>query len=476
MTLPRKRAKNLRGERATRSFSSRENHMFHMPSTGSFIAHRIKRPFIRFMEIEASSALVLLGMTLTALIWANSPIGHTYGLIWNTPIAFSVGEEFHLSLTLGQWVNDGLMAIFFFVVGMEIKRELVLGQLSSRQKAMLPVAGALGGMVVPAGIYLAFHLGQPTESGWGVPMATDIAFAVAALSLLGSRVPPGLRVFLLALAIADDLGAVAVIALFYTAELHLGSLGWAAVGCIVCFGLNKAGFRSFALYVLVGAFIWFETHHSGIHATVAGVLLGFLTPTASDGDDDKETLADVSRKAAEDLRHSLRRRDDPDPGGHHRNEAIRTLEVVGRLSLSPLDFLMHRLERWVAFGIMPVFALANAGVVFEAGMLDNAESTNVAIAVFLGLVVGKPLGISVFSYLAVRLGFASLPAGVNWSSLFATGMLAGIGFTVALFITVLAFNEPAHIAGSKIGILVGSLAATVIGLSILRRALPAKGY
>jgi NhaA family Na+:H+ antiporter len=427
------------------------------------------------MEIEASSALVLLGMTFAALIWANSPVGSSYSLFWNTSVSFAVGEEFRLSLTLTEWVNDGLMAIFFFVVGMEIKRELVLGQLSSRQKAMLPIAGALGGMIVPAGIYLIFHQGQPTESGWGVPMATDIAFALAALSLLGSRVPSGLRVFLLALAIADDLGAVTVIALFYTAELHLASLGWALSGCALCFALNKAGFRSFALYALVGAFIWLETHHSGIHATVAGVLLGFLTPTASDSDDDKETLADISRKAAEDLRNFLTRRDDPDPGGHHRNRAIRTLEVVGRRSLSPLDFLMHRLERWVAFGIMPVFALANAGVIFEADVLDNSESMNVAIAVFLGLVVGKPLGITIFSYLAVRLGFARLPEGVNWSTLCATGMLAGIGFTVALFITVLAFNEPAHIAGSKIGILAGSVVATVVGLTLLGRTLPDRG-
>ncbi|NIP97417.1 MAG: Na+/H+ antiporter NhaA, partial [Akkermansiaceae bacterium] len=207
-----------------------------------------------------------------------------------------------------------------------IKRELVLGELSTAQRAMFPVAGALGGMIVPAGIYLAFHAGEATAQGWGVPMATDIAFAVAALSLLGKRVPPGLRIFLLALAIADDLGAVAVIAIFYTAELHLDSLALAGMGCLACLLLNKAGFRSFTLYFIVGIFVWYETHHSGVHATVAGVLLGFLTPTASDEDHDKESLADVARSAVEDLRNFILGRLDDDLGGHHRHQVIRQLE------------------------------------------------------------------------------------------------------------------------------------------------------
>lgn len=436
------------------------------------LAYRLARPFVRFMDLEISSALMLLGMTALALVWANSPSGDTYTAFWNTPVAFSVGEHFELSLSLALWVNDGLMAIFFFVVGMEIKRELVLGQLSSRQRAMLPVAGALGGMIVPAGIYLWMHAGQSTASGWGVPMATDIAFAVAALSLLGKRVPSGLRVFLLALAIADDLGAVAVIAIFYTAELHLAALGWAGIGCLLCLILNKAGFRSFFLYAVIGAFVWFETHHSGVHATVAGVLLGFLTPTGKDDHGDQETLANVARQSVEDLRNFILGKEESDLGGHHRHHAIRRLEGVGRRSLSPLDFLVNRLESWVAFFIMPIFALANAGVVFEPSTLQNPEAVRVATAVFLGLLIGKPVGITAISYLAVRSGVARLPDGVNWTSVFATGILAGIGFTVALFITLLAFRDPVFVAGSKVGILSASLVATIVGLAVLSRALP----
>ncbi len=454
--------------------------MSHSPGpslpSNNLLADRLARPFVRFMELEISSALLLLAMTVLALVWANSPWGETYEHFWHIPFGISLGSLFSLELSLGHWVNDGLMAVFFFVVGMEIKRELVLGELSSLRRATLPVAGALGGMIIPAGIYYSMHAGLETVRGWGVPMATDIAFAVAALSLLGKRVPSGLRIFLLALAIADDLGAVAVIAVFYTAELHLDALAWAGVGCAACLALNLMGVRSLAVYAIVGLFIWYETHHSGVHATVAGVMLGFLTPTRADFDNRRETLVDVARHALEELHEALvgRGQDGPlhDPGGHQRHLVARKLEVVGRNALSPLDFLVNRLERWVAFFIMPVFALANAGVVFEASTLGDPVARNVAIGVGLGLVVGKPIGITLLSWIAVKLNIAAMPSGVNWASLFGTGMLAGIGFTVALFITVLAFQEPAHVAGSKSGILLGSLIATVVGLTVLSKALP----
>jgi NhaA family Na+:H+ antiporter len=446
------------------------------PLQNDLLANRLAQPFVRFMELEISSALLLLAMTALALVWANSPWGATYDQFWHIPLGLRLGDFFSLELSLGHWVNDGLMAIFFFVVGMEIKRELVLGELSSLRRATLPVAGAIGGMVVPAGIYFAMHAGQETVRGWGVPMATDIAFAVAALSLLGKRVPSGLRVFLLALAIADDLGAVAVIAVFYTAELHLDALALAGVGCAVCLALNLIGVRSLAVYGVVGAFIWFQTHHSGVHATVAGVMLGFLTPTRADFDQHRETLVDAARHALEELHHTLVGRGDEeppaDPSGHHRHQLVRKLEVVGRHALSPLDFLVNRLERWVAFFIMPVFALANAGVVLEASTLGDPVARKVGLGVALGLVVGKPIGVTLVSWLAVKGGIAVLPRGVTWGSILGAGTLAGIGFTVALFITALAFLEPNHVAGSKAGILLGSLVATVLGLGLLSRVLP----
>jgi len=444
------------------------------------LADRIARPFVRFMELEVSSALLLVAMAALALLWANSPWSASYFALWHdTHAAVSLGG-FHLELSLGEWVNDGLMTIFFFLVGMEIKRELVEGELSSRARAMLPILGALGGMVVPACIYASMHLGQATIRGWGIPMATDIAFAVGALSLLGKRVPASMRVSLLALAIADDLGAVAVIAVFYTAEIHLASLALAGGGLLACFALNLAGVRSYLIYIVLGAFVWHEMHESGVHATVAGVMLGFLTPTAlaaRDGD----SLVDRGRHSLERLRELVTGHHDPasglnDHGGHQRAALMRQLQNVGREALSPVDFLTNALERWVAFVIMPLFALSNAGVALDARTLSNPEAQSVAIAVGLGLVVGKPIGISLFCWLAVRTRIAALPAGVNWTAIFGVGLLAGIGFTVALFVTDLAFlsvGEDIAGSGAKIGILGGSLLATVLGLACLSRALPA---
>jgi NhaA family Na+:H+ antiporter len=444
------------------------------PNASPRLAQRLAQPFLRFMELETSSALLLLAMTLLALVWANSPFYESYEEVWHhTELGLSLGGA-SLSLSLGHWVNDGLMAIFFFLVGMEIKRELVVGQLSTRAKAMLPVMGALGGMVAPALIYTAFHAGGPASHGWGIPMATDIAFAVAAMSVLGKRVPAGLKVFLLALAIADDLGAVLVIAIFYASDLHLLSLGFAALGLALVYGLNLAGVRTYAVYWAVGALVWFFTHDSGVHATVAGVALGFLTPLAVPADHEP-SLVERGRQSLERLGDVLHLSHEEDQGGHHRHQIYRELEGVGRLSLSPLDYLTNQLERLVLFVIMPVFALANAGVHLEASTLSEPMAERVAYAVALGLVIGKPIGITVFSYVSVRIGLAALPSGVNWTGLIATGFLAGIGFTVALFVAALAFEEPVFTAGSKVGILAGSTLATFLGLFLLSRAFPREG-
>jgi NhaA family Na+:H+ antiporter len=439
----------------------------------SSLADRLAEPFVRFARIESSSALVLLLASGAALVAANSRFGPAWQAFWQTPLAFRFGDAFELSLPLVAWVNDGLMGIFFFLIGLEIKRELLAGELSSLRRAMLPVAGALGGMLVPAGIYAAFHLGQPTIRGFGIPMATDIAFAVGALALLGARVAPGLRVFLLALAIADDLGAVTLIALFYTEEIHLGALGLAGAGLAACWALNRAGVRSLLVYLAVGAFVWFETHHSGVHATMAGVALGFATPFGRDAAAAEPLLARAG-DALERLRAALRGQGmgGADPHGHARHRAVRELRRVGREALSPLDYLTNELERWVAFVVMPLFALANAGVAIDTGTLGDPAVRGVAAAVAVGLLVGKPLGIFAASWLAVQSGIASLPAGVSWPAIFATGLLAGIGFTVSLFVTALAFDAPALVAGGKLGTLGGSLLAAVLGLALLSRVLP----
>jgi len=437
--------------------------------TPEYLAQRIARPFVQFMEIEISSALVLLAMTVLALVWANSPWAHGYEHLLHEKIAVSFGGH-ALSLSVHHWINDGLMAIFFFLVGMEIKREMVMGDLSTRARAMLPVMAALGGMLFPAGIYTLFHYGGPASHGWGIPMATDIAFAVAAMSVLGSRVPSPLKVFLLALAIADDLGAVLVIAVFYTESIHLGALAAAGGALLVVLAMNYTGVRAFLPYWIVGAFAWFFTHESGVHATIAGVALGLMTPAWPDPRR-QSSLVNRSRDALEQLREWVSRHHE-DHGGHQRHHAVVELQNATRDSMSPLDYLAHRLERPVLFVIMPLFALANAGVALDASTLDDPLAMRVAIAVALGLLIGKPIGITLFAWVSVRIGLADMPRGVNLLAIFATGMLAGIGFTVALFVSALAFREPVVTAGSKIGILVGSTVACIIGLAALSRALP----
>lgn len=393
--------------------------------TQATLSDRLARPLQRFLAVEAASTILLLLATLLALAWANSPWRGSYAALWHTTLAVRLGG-FELALSLEHWVNDGLMALFFFLVGMEIKHELVHGELSSRARAMLPVFGALGGMLAPAAIYASFHPSGPAAPGWGVPMATDIAFAVAALTVFGARVPPGLKVFLLALAIVDDLGAVAVIALFYSHGLSLPALGAATAGLALVLGMQRAGVRAALPYALVGAAVWLATLESGIHATVAGVLLGFLTPASP-----------------------------WQPGAP-----------------SPLEKLTEALHPWVAFVVMPVFALANAGVVLEAGSFADPLASRVALAVGLGLLVGKPLGITLLSWLAVRSGVAALPGGVAWLGVLGAGCLGGIGFTMALFITALAFQDPALAAASKLGVMLASVLASAAGLLVLARALP----
>ena len=429
------------------------------------LADRLARPLRRFLAIEAASSALLLAATLAALAVANSPWREGWAHFWHQRIAIEIGG-FELALSLGHWVNDALMAIFFFVVGLEIKRELTVGELASRERAMLPVFGALGGMVAPALIYLMLQPGGAAAAGWGIPMATDIAFAVAALAILGPRVSPGLKIFLLALAIVDDLGAVTVIAVFYTDEIRLPALLAALLGLGLVYAMRRAGVRAYSPYFVLGAAVWLATLGSGVHATVAGVMLGLLTPVHALGE--RETL--MTR-----LRENVEEAFDRIGGNGHEQRPEPVLQRVRDLSLeaqSPVEYLTHRLHPWVAFVVMPVFALANAGVPLDATTLGDPAGLRVALAVALGLLIGKPLGIALFALVAVRLGLAALPAGVGAGALFGAGLLGGIGFTMALFITALAFGEGLLASAAKVGVLLASVIACLAGLALLSRVLP----
>jgi NhaA family Na+:H+ antiporter len=414
------------------------------------------RPFVRFLAIESASGVVLLICTVIALILANSSAADAVDHFWHTHVGVYFGD-WKFDLSFAHWINDALMAIFFFVVGLEIKRELVDGELREWRKAALPVMAAAGGMIVPAAIYLALQYGRPGEGGWGIPMATDIAFVVGFLALLGKRVPLGLKILLLALAIVDDIGAVLVIAVFYTSDIVWSALGFAAGGFVITTILNRIGVRTVPIYVVVGAGIWLAFLVSGVHPTVAGVMLGLLTPASAWVGEAR--LTDVIRHARDRMENPREWHDAPD-----RVFVLDQLRVAARESSSPLERLETGLHPWVAFGIMPVFALANAGVRIDPAVATDA----VAMAVAAGLVLGKPIGIVAFSWIAVRLGIAELPTGVNWKAMIGAGCLAGIGFTMSLFIAGLAFEEePTLLAAAKIGTLGGSVISAVLGFTLL---------
>ena len=417
------------------------------------------RPFVRFLEIESASGVVLLLCTAAALVLANSPWAGAFAAFWKTHLRVGVGP-WELDESLLHWVNDGLMTIFFFVVGLEIKREIVAGELRDPKKAALPVMAALGGMVAPATIYALLQGGGPAAAGWGIPMATDIAFVVGFLALLGPRVPLGLKILLLSLAIADDIGAVLVIAVFYSTDISFAALGLAAVGFGVTSLFNRAGVRRVPVYVVIGAGIWLAFLKSGVHPTVAGVLLGLLTPASAWVGD--RTLVSLLGDALNRLRGE---RDGEVE--HVRRPVLSHLETAAREAVSPLERLETALHPWVAFAIMPVFALANAGVAVEPAALGHP----VALAVAAGLLLGKPLGIVLFSALAVRAGIARLPTGVTWSVMLGAGCLAGIGFTMSLFVAGLALEGDLLDAG-KIGTLTGSAASAILGLLLLVVFLP----
>lgn len=413
------------------------------------------RPALRFLHIEAAGGFVLLACTLISLLLANSPWSEQFAALWQIRVGFNFGT-FSLNKPLLLWINDGLMTVFFFVIGLEIKREIVFGELRDPRKAALPAAAALGGMLVPALIYFLLQRGTPGIRGWGIPMATDIAFVVGFLALLGPRVPLGLKILLLTLAIVDDIGAILVIAVAYTSKTSLALLLIGSASFVFIYIVRKLGVRMVPIYVIMGAAIWYAFLKSGVHPTVAGVVLGLLTPA------DPWFIGPSLARVAESVVHQLRADGDESNNMQHHAEAVQLLTFTARESLSPLDRLESLLHPWMAFIIMPLFALANAGVKFQPAALVDPVSTSVALA----LVLGKPLGILAFSAAAVSLGLARLPAGVRWSHLCGAGCLAGIGFTMSLFIAGLALEGPLLDAG-KTGTLIGSAASALLGLGIL---------
>jgi len=417
------------------------------------LVDRLTKPFAWFLRIEALGGAILLLSTIAALALSNSPWSDSFLNVWELPISFRFGPlEFARSFR--EWINDGLMTLFFFVVALELKRELVRGELRSPRMAAFSIAASLGGMLVPAAVYLTLQLGREGVHGWGTVMATDTAFVIGCLALLGRRIPQTLRIFMLSLAIVDDIGAILVVAIGYSSPLGWGALALAALGIASVRGMAILGIRSIPLYFLVGAPIWLAIDASGIHATITGVILGLLTPTGRWVSDDR-LQAILERVAAE---PSGDRRRDRAEG----RKAWRLSEAAIRETLSPVERLEMMLHPWVSFLIMPLFAFANAGMTLS--LMDVGSP--ITLAVFVGFTLGKPIGIAAFGWLAVRSGLASRPPDMAWGMLVGGGLLAGIGFTMALFIADLAF-EAALINPAKLGILSASVVSAAAGLTVL---------
>ncbi|KUG03520.1 na+/h+ antiporter nhaa type [hydrocarbon metagenome] len=431
-----------------------------MKENTNHLFRHIMKPVSKFVDGKMLGSVLLLVAAIIAFAWANSGYSNSYFALWNTPVAFSIGE-YVISESLGHWVNDGLMVIFFFVIGLEIKREVLVGELSSVQKAALPAVAALGGMLVPAIIYGVINQGGPGSAGWGIPMATDIAFSLGCLLVLGSLIPLSLKVFLLALAIVDDLGAILVIALFYTDKISMVSLSIGILILLVSILLNKKGVRKTYPYVLLGIALWVAFLLSGIHATIAGVLLALTIPARARYDQEKfrkETNNIIQEFPEKDFRIMMV------------DEAQRSMMHKLKYTVDNMDTPLQKLEDnlypLVSYFIIPIFALANAGVNMAQGSEGTSLINPISIGIIAGLFLGKQLGITLFAWLAVKLGLALLPEKVDWSQIWAVSCLAGIGFTMSLFITNLAFVDSISIYQAKIAIIIGSILSAVLGIAI----------
>ena len=428
-------------------------------NNGLFLT-QMMRPLSKFLDDRMRSILLLFSATIIAFIWANSSYSGSYYALWDTLITVSIGR-YGISNSLGHWINDALMAYFFFVIGLEIKRELLVGELSSIENAILPAIAAVGGMIFPALIYLLLNQGGPGHAGWGIPMATDIAFALACLTALGASIPLALKVFLMALAIFDDMGAILVIALFYTEQISLVNLGFGFIILLVSAFLNFKGVRKTYPYALLGVALWVTFFLSGIHATIAGVLLAFTIPARA-----RHNQAQFISET-EGIINSFPNRDFHlmCTDGTQRKMMKKLKVSVDNLD-SPLQKLEDKLYPFVNYLVLPVFALANAGVNLSQGNDAISSMSPVFWGIVAGLVIGKPIGITFLSWLAVRFGMAQLPSGIMWMQIWAMSCLAGIGFTMSLFITNLAFFDPMLIHQAKLAIIIGSILSAFLGMAV----------
>ncbi len=441
-----------------------------LPSTSETQSPRSKKQdrsvFDEFVHGESAGGIVLFAFTALALAWANSPWSDSYFALWRSTISIGFGES-AITMTIHHWINDGLMVVFFLLVGLEIKREFRVGELASRRLAALPIAAAIGGMVLPAALYFALNAGTEGSRGWAIPMATDIAFALGVIALLGARAPAGLKVFVAALAIVDDIGAILVIALFYTASISQTAVAAAIGTALVLFGCKKAGVRNPVPYAVLGVVLWLAFLSSGIHATVAGVLLALLIPATTRIDEDeflldaRESLMEFQGASSPTARSVL--------SNTGQQEALRLLEVAVDKVQSPLLKMEHSLHGPVSFVILPLFVLANAGVQLNSAMFSTL-SWRVVVGIMLGLIVGKVIGVTGASLAAVRVGWASLPATVRGRDIFGASWVTGIGFTMSLFIANLAFGEGPLLDSAKIAVIFASLIAGVAGWFFLHKS------
>lgn len=454
-----------------------------------FVPRVVVQPLQRLLRHEAAGGIVMLIAAVVAIAWANSPWSETYTDLWGTHLVVELGDVLHIDhLSLQAWVNDALMTAFFLLVGLEIKRETVHGELRDLRTVALPVVAALGGMLAPAAIYVVFNTGGVGADGWAIPMATDIAFAVGVVTLAGTRVPLAAKLFLLTLAVADDVGAIVVIAVFYTDSLSWGWLISALAGLAVIVAMRRGDVQSLAPYLAVGAFIWLALLESGVHATLAGVALGLLTPAwplhsprrfpararaLVDQIDDAyyaRAVSDGRSSDDESTGQELSGQEFSEDEFTAREQSIAEVARLAMYSTSPLERLERALSPWVAYVIVPVFALANAGVSLSGDAISGIVRDRVTVGVILGLVVGKAVGIFCATAIAVRSGIGRLPNETGWVHVAGLATVAGIGFTVALFVTGLSFDDPAATDAAKVGILAGSAIAGTLGFAILRRA------
>ncbi len=426
----------------------------------SYITRVLRLPVQRYIHTESISGLVLIATTIVALVWANSPWYEYYRDFLKTHLMIDVAL-FSVDMSIQHWINDGLMAIFFFVVGLEIKREAMFGQFSTLRGAALPAVAAVGGMVVPAAFFLAFNLGEEGMRGWGIPMATDIAFALGVLALLGRRVPMALRVFLLGLAVADDLGAIIVIAVAYTDSISFMHLGIVAGLIVLTIVVNRIGLSHAAITAAIGFLIWVAMLKSGVHATIAGVIFGLLMSARPQLG--AREFADRSASLIRDYRQALAR------GNTEQSQVmLGELEELSQGTESPLERLERLAHPWASYVILPIFAFANAGLHLSGVDIGSVFTSNVTIGVVLGLLFGKVVGITLFPWVASKFGIVELPPYVTWTHVIGTGFLGGIGFTMAIFITGLAFSDPTLVLSATAGIMCASAAAGLVGYTLLR--------